>query len=119
MSRPGNWSDLDIDDDLAVVDGLERIEIRRQLPDGTYENAYECRAVREVPSGKHIALFAEAVDLVFNVIAMDYPTAIISRGDTITDVCGQVWVVTSARLGGVNDQWIVGTTQAPTKVDSQ
>ncbi|CAN5421488.1 hypothetical protein BH11PLA2_BH11PLA2_32820 [soil metagenome] len=113
-----DWTDLDISDDLATVDGLETVELRRLAADGSYAAAVDVRAVREVPSGKHIALFAEAVDLVFSIIASDYPTTIISRGDTITDAGGLVWVVTAARLGGIQDQFLVGTTQSPALVES-
>jgi hypothetical protein len=104
VSRPGKW-DFDPDDDFLIVDGLEDVYVQRQRPDGTYENPYPVRAVREVPKRNTPVVLVDAVDITWHLHAMDWPFGAVLPGDRICDSVNVGWIVQEADLAGASDQW--------------
>lgn len=108
--RPGQW-DFDADGDFLVADGLEDVGLSTLNSDGTYNPAYYGRGCREVPR-RNAAGLVEAADLTWHLNAADFPVGRINRGDLIIDRCGVRWIVSTADLGGVQDQWRCDTIRS-------
>lgn len=109
--RPGQW-DFDPDGDFLVADGMEsQVGLSPLLSDGTYGPTYYGRGCRETPR-RNAAGLVEAADLVWHLNAADYPVDRINRGDRIIDGCGVAWIVSTAELAGVQDQWRCDTIRS-------
>jgi electron transfer flavoprotein alpha/beta subunit len=111
-TSPPTWG-FNFAEDFLLVDGLESVELARQLADGTYGAAVTVRAVRESPNRKTSAGLMEGADVVFHLHGPDVGAAGVHRGDRITDSEGNSWDATGATLAGVLDQWRVACVQLP------